>query len=286
MDSSFHSQLDKKKLREKLNTASESLKKNLEIMRKFLKVSKRETPEQKVTRELEVTATKMKAAEAHTVHVIAISACYDLFHQLLADDPQVQWDRIVKEVHNNNPWTALDGSKHKGLWMKTSKLLEDCITFHKLTVFSWDAAEQQKSYMMGSLKKPHSMSIKKHVSCFEMVNGYISLLPTLQDSSLVIASTGKGNVPFNNATLAGVVLATCHINWRNLYELIHKTVPESMRSMLHDLETIKKVFVEKNNENARATKPKASTAPQKGASVNSLGLDSVLEIWTIEDKTR
>jgi hypothetical protein len=37
--------------------------------------------------------------------------------------------------------------------------------------------------------------------------------------------------------------------------------------MLHDLETIKKVFVEKNNEKAKASTAKAGTAPQKGASV-------------------
>ncbi len=47
----------------------------------------------------------------------------------------------------------------------------------------------------------------------------------------------------------------------------HKTVPESTRSMLHDLETIEKVFVEKNNEKAKASTAKASTTPQKGASV-------------------
>ena len=91
--------------------------------------------------------------------------------------------------------------------------------FHKCTVFSVDATERQKSYMMGSLKKPHGMSIKKHVSRFETMNGYISLLPMLQDSSLVVASTEKGNIPFNDATLASIILATCHIDWRNLYEL-------------------------------------------------------------------
>ena len=165
MDSSPHL-LDKKKLRGKLSTASKSLKKALEEVKKFLKVPKKVTPERNVTRKLEVTTTKVKSTKANAVHAVAIGACYDLFRQLLADDPQVQWDRIVREVNNNGPWTALDGSKHKGLCMKTSELLEDCIMFHKLTVFSVDAAEQRKSYMMGSLKKPHSMSINKHVSRF------------------------------------------------------------------------------------------------------------------------
>jgi hypothetical protein len=62
-------------------------------------------------------------------------------------------------------------------------------------------------------------------------------------------------------------MATCHIDWRNLYKLNHKTVPESTRLMLHDLETIKKVFVEKNKEKAKVRVAKAGTAPQKGASV-------------------
>jgi hypothetical protein len=178
------------------------------------------------------------------------------------DDPHDQWDRIVREVHETDPWTALDGQKNKRLRMN-----EDCITFHKRTVFSLDAMEWQKFYMMGSLKKPHRMTIKKHVSRCGTMNGYISLLPTLQDSSLAVASTKKGNVPFNNATLAGIILATCHINWRNLCKLNHKTVPESARLMLHDLETIEKVFIEKNKDNAKANVAKAGTAPQKGASV-------------------
>ena len=37
--------------------------------------------------------------------------------------------------------------------------------------------------------------------------------------------------------------------------------------MLHDLENIEKIFVEKNNEKAKANAAKAGTAPQKGLSV-------------------
>ncbi len=83
----------------------------------------------------------MKLKESTVIHAIAIQACYDLFRQLLADDPQDQWDRIVREVHETDPWTTLGRTKIRGLWMKTSKSLEDCITFHKHTVFSVDAAE-------------------------------------------------------------------------------------------------------------------------------------------------
>ncbi len=154
-------------------------KKLLEEFKKFSKAPKKEPVENKVTQEEALAATKLKLVEVTAIHAIAIQACYDLFRKLLADDPRDQWDCIIKEVHESDPWTLLDGHKSNGLRMKTSESLEDCITFHKCTVFSLDAAERQKSYMMGSLKKPHKMPIKGHVSHCETMNGYISLLPTL-----------------------------------------------------------------------------------------------------------
>ncbi len=47
----------------------------------------------------------------------------------------------------------------------------------------------------------------------------------------------------------------------------HKTVPELMRSMLLDLENIKKVFAAKDGEKARLSKASAGTAPKKGGIV-------------------
>ena len=44
----------------------------------------------------------------------------------------------------------------------------------------------------------------------------------------------------------------------------HRTVPESLRAMLQDLEHIKKVFAEKYNKKNRASKAKAGTAPKTG----------------------
>ena len=76
----------------------------------------------------------------------------------------------------------------------------------------------------------------------------------------MVASTKKGNVPFNDATLATIVLSTCPADWRNQYEMNHKTVPESTRSMLLDLENIKKVFAAKGGQKARSNKTAAGTA--------------------------
>ncbi len=185
-------------------------KKLLKDLKKFSKAPKRELAENKVIREDELADTKLKLAKATAIHAIVIQACYDLFRKLLADDPRNQWDRIVKEVHALDPWTSLDGHKNNGFRMKTSESLEDCITFHKRTVFSLDAAERLKSYMMGSLKKPHKMPIKGHISHCETMNGYISLLPMLRDSSLAVASTeGK------------CTIQQCHIGWNCIGHLSH-----------------------------------------------------------------
>jgi hypothetical protein len=46
----------------------------------------------------------------------------------------------------------------------------------------------------------------------EVLNGYISYLPMLKDSMMAGASTAeKGNIPFNKATLVGMIMATCPI---------------------------------------------------------------------------
>jgi hypothetical protein len=149
--------------------------------------------------------------------------------------------------------------------MKSTKSLEDCIMFHKITVFSVDAAERQKAYMMGSLKKPRQLTIGNHVSRCEVLNGYIGHFPTLCDSSLAVASTKKGNVPFNEVTLVSIMLSTCPMDWRNQYKMNHKTDPESTRSMLLNLENIEKVFATKDGEKDRSIKAKAGTAPKKVA---------------------
>jgi hypothetical protein len=50
--------------------------------------------------------------------------------------------------------------------------------------------------------------------------------------------------------------------WRNQYNLTHKTFPEPPRTMLLDLENIKKVFVKNYNKKAKSNKARV---PRKRA---------------------
>ena len=74
--------LDEKNLRAPLDVATVERKKLLKDLKKFLKVPKREAAENKLTRELDVAATKVKLKKATAIYAIAIQACYDLFRQL------------------------------------------------------------------------------------------------------------------------------------------------------------------------------------------------------------
>jgi hypothetical protein len=71
-----------------------------------------------------------------------------------------------------------------------------------------------------------------------------------------------GNIPLTKATHVSIILSFLPVAWRNQYNLTHKTVPELPHAMLQNLKNIKKLFVEKYNENTQANKAKAATAPK------------------------
>ena len=85
-----------------------------------------------------------------------------------------------------------------------------------------------------------------------VLNDYVKHLPTLKDSSKAEQTTKKGNIPFGKADLAAIVLSSVPMSWQNQYNLNHSTVPESTRTLLPDLEAIKRVMVEKKGMNIKA----------------------------------
>jgi len=91
----------------------------------------------------EAELIKAKASESAKVGLV-----YELFCKGLIEDPELQWDRIVDDMHAKDPWEDLRGIKHDGLRRKSSTSLWECIDFRKLTVYSIDAAERQRFYML------------------------------------------------------------------------------------------------------------------------------------------
>ncbi len=108
-----------------------------------------------------------------------------------------------------------------------------------------------------------------------LLNDYLAYLPTVKDSSMAVTDTKKGNVPFNEADLAGIVLKAVPTSWVNQYNLTHSTLPKSPRLLLPDLENIEHVTNKKRAELAKA-RGKDGTAlagaksnPKKRASMGS-----------------
>jgi hypothetical protein len=95
-----------------------------------------------------------------------------------------------------------------------------------------------------------------------VLNDYVKHLPTLKDSSKAVPTTKKGNISFGEADLTAIVLLSVPMPCQNQYNLNQSTVPESMRTLLLDLEAIKQVMVEKKGVNLKA-KENGSTAPSE-----------------------
>ncbi len=98
---------------------------------------------------------------------------FQLYANLLSVDARYAWNKIVQEQTNAYPYTDLQGLTRKGprgMWRKS---FADCVTFHLLTVFPNNTAEQERYYITNVLKKPQRISIRQFVQRVEQLNFYI-----------------------------------------------------------------------------------------------------------------
>jgi hypothetical protein len=118
----------------------------------------------------------------------------------------------------------------------------DCVMFHLLTVFTINAAEQEKYYVTNVLKKPQRVNVHQFVRHVEQLNAYIAQMPCFYYSPHTNASTKLENVPFTEAELGAHVLHMCPLQWQDQYNMNKKGMtPMDMRSLLTLLEAIKRV---------------------------------------------
>jgi hypothetical protein len=107
---------------------------------------------------------------------------------------------------------------------KGFKAFLDCLELHELTVFTADAAERQRYYIQQGICKPQRATVRQFISRVEVLNGYLGYLPTLKNSPKAVATTKKGNVPFEEADLASIMLAALPLTWQNQYNLTHSAL--------------------------------------------------------------
>ena len=108
-----------------------------------------------------------------------------------------------------------------------------------------------------------------------LLNDYLAYLPMVKDSSMTVEDTKKGNVPFDKADLAGILLKAVPTSWVNQYNQTHSSLPKSPRLLLQDLENIKRVMNKKRAESAKArgkdgaASAGAKSSPKKRMSTGS-----------------
>jgi hypothetical protein len=247
---SFFHFMEKKGYEADLKAASKVTLGATTALKKLAKAQHGEKDPAKAKRLTRVEAAKVRLIEAKVAESKLACLAYDHFRKLLRDELKIQWDRIVTDLHTKNSWEDIKGVKHNSLRGKLQQSLTDCIEFHKLTVFTIDAAEKLRYYLMCKVKKPVRLTICMHISQMEVLNKYLGILPTIKNSPLAVATTEMGNVPFMEATHSSIILSHLPVAWRNQYNLMHKAVPELPQAMLQDLKNIKKLFIAKYNKKA------------------------------------
>jgi hypothetical protein len=185
---------------------------------------------------------------------------YKLFRCFVIGEAQMQWDRIVNEMHTKNPWVGVNSKSNKGICVKSWISFMDCIELHKLTIFPADAAEKQHYYMQQTIEKPQQVTVRHFVSRMGVLNDYLAYLPTVFDLSMAVAGTKKMNVPFDEADLAKIVLNLVPSSWVNQYNMMHSTLPKNPRALLNNLEAIEQVMEEKHSASLKAKAKEASAA--------------------------
>jgi hypothetical protein len=208
---SFFRFMEKKGYEADLEAAAKVSLSATTALKKLAKAQTGEKDPAKAKRLTKVEAAKVRLINAKVAESTLACLTYDLFRKLLRDEPEIQWDRIVTLMHTKSPWEDIKGAMHNGLRGKLPQSLTDCIEFHKLTVFTIDAAERLKYYLMCSIKKPVRWTIRMHISCTEALNKYLGILPTIKNSPLAVAFTEMGNVPFTKATHASIILSSSQL---------------------------------------------------------------------------
>jgi hypothetical protein len=207
--------MEKKGYESDLKKASKVTLSATTALKKLAKAQHGEKDPAKAKRLTRVEAAKLRLIDAKVMESMLACLAYDLFHKLLRDEPEIQWDQIVTEMHTKNPWEDVKDVKHNSLRGKLQQSSTDCIEFHKLTVFTIDAAERLRYYLMYSFKKPVRWTIRMHISRMEVLNKYLGILPTIKNSPLTVATPEMGNVPFTEATHASIILSHLPVAWRN-----------------------------------------------------------------------
>ncbi len=112
---SFFHFMEKKGYEADLEAASKVTLGATTALKKLAKAQHGEKDPAKAKRLTRVEAAEVRLIKAKVAESTLACLPYDLFRKLLRDKPEIQWDRIVTDMHTKNPWEDIKGVKHNSL---------------------------------------------------------------------------------------------------------------------------------------------------------------------------
>ena len=79
-------------------------------------------------------------------------AFFGFYKTMLGENARVKWARIVATQVGVMPWMDLQGNVQQVVCDYSADSFRDCVKFHLLSVFTYDAADHQKYYISLQLK--------------------------------------------------------------------------------------------------------------------------------------
>ncbi len=112
---SFFHFMEKKGYEADLKAASKVFLGATTALKKLAKAQHGEKDPAKAKRLTRVEAAKVRLIKAKVAESKLACLIDDLFCKLLRDKPEIQWDRIVTDMHTKNPWEDIKGVQHNSL---------------------------------------------------------------------------------------------------------------------------------------------------------------------------
>ena len=89
---------------------------------------------------------------------------FDTCGTLLSEAYHGEWTKIVKDLCHSDMYMSRRNKPKEGPRGMTQKAFYGCIHAHLLTVFSHDAAEQERHYLQCCVKKSPKISIRQFIT--------------------------------------------------------------------------------------------------------------------------
>jgi len=99
--------LERKKIEDDLLKLAKAVISPRALVRKHKTAPPGEKPADKSVWLEQLEAAIKKLMEAEVFKEAKVATVYDLFRKTLKEDPELQWDRIMKDMHTKDPWKDL-----------------------------------------------------------------------------------------------------------------------------------------------------------------------------------